>query len=276
MKTVYGLLLVILLVNAGQAVADVRSKAAQEAAEFVLQKFGRQVVREGAETLARKIETYTAKHGDGFLKAIRQCGPRTFHLVEEAGAHSNQVVRILAEHGEKGATWIVTRPKGMQLFLKHGEEAAAALVRHPGVAEPVIEHLGQPAVRALQATGSQASRRLGMMVEDGTLAKIGRSEEVLAVIGIYGDKAMSFVWNHKGALATTAMLAAFLSDPEPFITGARDITTVVVKPIAEVPSVVAREAAGDVARNTNWTLVFSVGVLVAAGLILARGWLKWV
>lgn len=266
--------LLIVLTACGPVLAGGRSKAVQETAEYVLKRFGRQAVREGAGGLGRKIETYTARHGDDFLKAVRQCGPRTFHLVDEAGAHGGKAVKIMARHGEAGATWVVARPKAMRMVLQHGEEVAGVLVRHPGVAEPIVEHLGQPAIKALRATGPRASRRLAMMVEDGSLAKIGRSEEVLEVIAKFGDKAMSFVWKNKGALATTAVLAAFLSSPEPFITGAKDITTVAVKPIAEVPSVVAKEAARDVARNTNWTLVFSVGVLAATGLVLARWRLK--
>ena len=92
-------------------------------------------------------------------------------------------------------------PKGMQLFLKHGDEAAAVLVKHKGIAEPILEKLGQPAVKALQATNTQGCRRLSMMLESGELAKIGRSQEILDVIGRYGDRAMNFVWQHKGALA---------------------------------------------------------------------------
>src|SRR5271168_1406232 len=108
-----GTLIAVLLSLAwvGQVGADGRTKAAQEAADYVLQRFGRQAVREGAETLARKIETYTVRHGDDFLRAVRQVGPRTFHLVEEAGVHGNQAVRVLAQHGEHGAAWVVGRPK---------------------------------------------------------------------------------------------------------------------------------------------------------------------
>ena len=63
-------------------------------------------------TPTRKIEVYAARHGDDFLKAVRQVGPRTFHLVEEAGTHGNQAVRALARHGEHKATWVVSRSQG--------------------------------------------------------------------------------------------------------------------------------------------------------------------
>jgi predicted Fe-Mo cluster-binding NifX family protein len=253
-----GALIAVLLglAGAGHVRADARTKAAQEAAEYVLQRFGRQAVREGAESLARKIETYSVRHGDDFIKAIRQVGPRAFHLVEEAGVHGEQAVRVLARHGEAGAVWVVSRPKAMQMYVKHGEEAAAALVKHTGIAEPVIEQFGQPAVKFLQAANVQNGRRLAMMLEGGELAKIGRSRELLEVIGSYGDRAMTFVWEHKGALATTAGLTAFLANPDSFISGARDIAQIVgenvIKPVAQMPGAVATE----IARGTNWTLLF--------------------
>jgi hypothetical protein len=151
------------------------------------------------------------------------------------------------------------------LFLKHGDAAAAALVKHKGIAEPVIERFGQPAVRALQASNMQSGRRLAMMLEGGELAKIGRSQELLDVIARYGDRAMTFVWQHKGALTTTAGLTAFLANPQAFITGARDITQIVgenaIKPVAQAPGAVATE----IAKGTNWTVIFLVAG--AAGLL---------
>ena len=117
-----------------------------------------------------------------------------------------------------------------------------------------------------------------MLAEGGELAKIGRTPELLGVLEKYGDPACEFVWRNKAALAVGAAAAAFLADPEPFLNGAKDITRIVaedvVKPVAEVPATVAREAAGDVARNTSWTLVFGLGVVALAGLGAFRVWLR--
>ena len=86
-----------------------------------------------------------------------------------------------------------------------------------------------------------------MMGQADELAKLGRTDEVLATVGKYGDRAMDFVWKHKAALATAAVLATFLADPQPYLDGVKDITQVgsdkIVAPIAEVPGEVAREAA---------------------------------
>jgi hypothetical protein len=265
--------LAVLALAAPPAAADGKSKAAQETAEFVLRKFGKEAAKDGASALARRIERAAVTHGDDVFKAVRLAGPRGLHLIEEAGAHSRQVARLLAVHGEHGAVFVASRPRAMQLVLRHGEEAAAALVKSRGVALPAVESLGKPAIRAFQAIGSaQNARRLAMMAsEGGELARIGRTPEVLAVIEKYGDKAMQFVWRHKGALAVTATLAAFLAEPEPFINGARDITQVVAKPLAEVPAIAAREGAAEVARKTNWTLIF-LGIIAALMLLAGARW----
>src|SRR6185437_3010947 len=79
-------------------------------------------------------------------------------------------------------------------------------------------------------------RRLAMMAGD-ELTAIGRTPELLAVIARHGDTAMDFIWRNKGVLAGSAALAAFLSNPEPFLSGAADLTHVisqdVVQPVAE-------------------------------------------
>jgi hypothetical protein len=268
---------VSLMLRSAPARADAKSQAAKEAAEYVLQRFGRQVVREGTEALARRIEMAAARHGNEVFEAVRKVGPRALPLVEEAGAHSRQAARIMAQHGEHGATWVVARPQAMNLVLQHGEGAAGVLVKHAGgIAEPVVEHYGAKAVRALEATAPQGGRRLAMMMADGELAKIGRTEELLEVIGKYGDPAMNFVWRNKGSLAVGTTLAAFLASPDTFLNAAQGMTRSVaenaVKPLAEVPGAVVKEGAGEVARHTNWTLVFLVVITSVVLYVFARGW----
>jgi len=250
--------------------ADAKTLA-KDAADYVLKRFSRQAVREGAETLARRIEALAVRHGEEAFQAVRRVGPRTFRVVEEAGVHANQAVQVMARHGEHGVTWVLSRPQGMALFLKHGDRAAATLVKHAGVAEPIIEHLGAPAIRALETAGPQAGRRLGMMLKDGELARIGRTPELLEVVARHGDRAMDFLWRHKGILVGGTMLAAFVANPEPFLEGTRIVATNVVRPVAEVPGKVAQAVAG----NTNWTLLLLVVILIAAGCVAVRYGRRW-
>lgn len=253
----------------GQVRADGKSKAAMEVAEYVLQRFGRKAVQEGTEALARRIEVAAARHGPEVLTAVRRVGPRALYLLEEAGAHSGKAAQILAKHGEAGAVWVVSRPAAMNLVVRHGEGAASALVKHAGgAAEPLIERFGAPAVRALQAAGPQSGRRLAMMMADGQLAKIGRSEELLEVIARYGDRGATFIWEHKGVLVGGAVLTAFLANPEPYLNGTKElIATVgesVVKPTMDS---VVKPAVSGVLTVVYLTLGFLAILIVSGGLL---------
>lgn len=117
--------------------------------------------------------------------------------------------------------------------------------------------------------------RADLNKSDLPISKIGRTRELLKLIGKHGDRAMDFVWKHKGALIVSAALVAFLADPEPFIDGTRDITTTaaesVIKPIADVPKEIASEAA----RRVNWTLIALFSVFVAGSIAGGAIWLKY-
>src|SRR6185503_5178963 len=92
--------------------------------------------------------------------------------------------------------------------------------------------------------GPPNARRLAIMVQGGELARIGRAGELLEVIGRYGDRAMEFIWRHKGALAVSVVLA-FLADPGPFLDGARDLAAVAAeaaaRPVLSIPGRIASE-----------------------------------
>jgi hypothetical protein len=193
-------------------------------------------------------------------------------LADDAGSHGTQAMRLMAKHGDDAVAFVISRPQGLALAARYGDDAAAALVKHKGIAEPVIEQFGASAVGALGKVSAQNGRRIAMMSDD--LAKTGRAEELLGVIGKYGDAGASFVWRNKGTICLAAGCAAFIAAPEPFINGTKDLVAVVaenaIKPLAEVPGTVAKEAAGRV----NWTWVVTLVVGVAAALLGAKLWLR--
>lgn len=256
---------VLLAGPASLARADIRSKAAREAAEYVLRKFGVKVAEEGTETLARRITTAAARHGDEVFAAVRRVGPKALTLADEAGEQAPKALRLLSRHGDDAAVWVLKRPKGMSLLSRFGDDAAEVLVKHKGLAEPVLEQVGAPAVKALGAVGAQGGRRLAMMAEGGELAALGRTPEVMDVIARYGDPAMDFIWRHKGPLAVGTALTAFLANPKPFIDGTTELAgtvgDAVVKPVIQ-------ETAQAVSWLV-WTLLVFVVVVPAGGLYLA-------
>lgn len=204
-----------------------------------------------------------AKFGEEGLQAIGKVGPRAFtKIIREAGEHSSAAVKLAAKYGER-AVWVVTKPRGLAIFLKYGEEGAAAVMNHPGVAEEAVERLGVPAARALNAVSGAQARRIGMMIEDGTIKAGEKSSGLLDVVAKSGDEAMEFIWKHKGALTVTATLTAFLKNPEPFIQGVETLVVETVKPIGT-----------EIAKRTNWTPVMIVVVALITMLLAFRIFLR--
>jgi hypothetical protein len=252
----------ILSMTAAPARADLIGKGAREAAEFVLKKFGLKAVQEGGEVLAGRIASSVARHGDDVIAAVRRVGPKALSLADEAGENAPRVLRLLSHHGDDAAR-VLSRPQGMALISRYGDDVAEVLIRHKGIAEPLLEKLGEPAVKAMGAVGTQGGRRLAMMAQGGQLAGIGRTPELLGVIARHGDKAMDFIYRHRVVLAGGAALTAFLANPEPFLDGTnRFVGTVAenaVRPTVEAVGDVAHEAAGFV----RWTLTLAVIALLA-------------
>lgn len=253
----------------GTAIAGVKSKAALEAAEYLLRKFGKETAKEGVETLAKRLESLAVRHGDDALNAARKVGPRAIQAIEQAGSHGAKAARLLARQGNR-ALWIIENPKRLKLFAQYGDEAAEAMLKHKGLAEPLISSLRQPASKALVALNGKSARRLALMAQEGSLSAIGRSKELLKVISRFGDRGMAFVWKHKKALAVAATLAAFLSNPQPFIDGTVDLATGLISPVAV-----------EAAKSADWTWL-GLAVIGAASayatvrlLLRARSSRRW-
>lgn len=255
------LLLIAALAGAPPARADLKTKAAREAAEYALQKFGKAAAREGAETLAERIGAAASRHGDDVFAAVRRVGPKALNLADEAGESAPSVLRLLSKHGDDAAAWVLERPAGRRLFGELGEEAAEALVRHKGIAEPLLDDFGRAAAGALNSLGPRGGRRLAMMSSGGELAAIGRQPELMGVIARYGDPAMEFIWKHKGALAVGTTLAAFLADPGPFLDGTNRLAETVAEDLFQP---VVHEAAGVLAWPIRAASVLAV--LAAGGM----------
>jgi hypothetical protein len=248
----------------------VTAQAGKEAVKYVMKNFEKEAAEIGEEELTNRIKSLAARYGDDAVAAVRNVGPRGLKLAEEAGEQGGLAVKLMAKFGDDGAA-ILARPKELELVAKYGDDAASALARQKGIAEPLIRQFERPAVDALKNVGTQNARRLATMAEEGELTQIGRTPELLSVVGKYGDKAMDFIWKNKGALTVAAALTAFLADPQPFINGTRDLAQIagntMVKPLAEVP--------GRIAEHINWAwiggaAIVLVGAYLALRLLLAR------
>lgn len=249
------------------AMAGVKSKAAREAAEYVLKRFGKEIRDESVETLSERIGKYGTRYGDDAIDAIRKAGPRGFKMIDDAGENAPEVVKLLNRYGND-AVWVASKPGNLAIFVKYGDEAAEAMIKHPGVAASVVEEFGAPAARALRSVSGQNARRIAMMADDGSLAAANKADGILDVIGLHGDRAADWVWRHKASLAVASVAAAFIADPEPFLNGAVEVARIggqtIVRPVTE-----------KVAESINWNFIVAPGIAIVAVLILARfGW-RW-
>jgi hypothetical protein len=187
-----------------------------------------------AETRVGKL---VEKHGDEVFQAIEKGGKNSIALIEQHGAPA---IKILKVHGaaaiptleSRGAVDLISR------LGSNGDRAAIAMMRLPGIAQPLLEKYGESALPALLKVNTRSARQLAMIAkEGGALGEKSAFKRVLDVAGKYGDKAVTYIGRHKATLLAAAAAAAFLNDPEPFITGAKDITQIALantaRPVAE-------------------------------------------
>jgi hypothetical protein len=247
------LFLAVHAANAGPA-----SKTVRETAEWIVKKFGTgragKTIDEVAAATARAVE----KHGDEALPLLRSAGHAGFEALETAGKQAPDVLKLFARRGDE-AVWLISQPKKLAIFMKHGDTAADALLKHPGIADDLIERLGREVVGPLQQLGKSGAQQMGMAASEGVFSATSRSGELIGVIGKYGDRAMDFIWRHKGALAITATLTAFLANPEPFIQGGKELIT---EPVNALGAAIIPRA--------NWTILLSVTAAAAAALCAFR------
>jgi hypothetical protein len=242
-----------------------KAQAVKETVEYVLRAFGKEAAQEGSEKLAAKTESLALKHGDEVLTAVRKTGPRGLKLIDEAGANGHEAARLLGKFGDE-ARPIVSDPARLALASKYGDEAAQAIIKHPEIAEPVVAAYGKVGAKAMSEVNVTNGRQLAAMVDTGELAKIGRSEELLGVVGKFGDRGMEFIYKHRKVLAGGAVLTAFLANPQPYIDGTLELADLVgetvVKPITTIPQKAVEESLQNPA--VAWTFAAVSAALFAA------------
>lgn len=247
-----------LIVSSADAIAAVPAKVITETVEFLAKRYGDDVLREGTETVTEQVTKVAAKYGDEGLDAVRKVGPRGIKVIQEAGEHGLGAVKLINRYGDD-AVWIISKPKGMAIFVKYGDDGARALIKHKGIAEEVIEAHGKSAVKALNAVGTREARQIAMLQKDGVIKAGEQGDALLDVIIKHGDKAAAFIWRNKGALTVTAVLGTFVADPEPYINGT---TKLVGAPLEQV------------AKNTQWTVLGVFGIAALASVAVWKAWLR--
>jgi len=253
------------MLTANNSFAGIRSAVVEQAAETISRVFGREVVEEFGETgtaiVARKLESLAAKHGEELVTdAAKKIGPRMFRIVEEVGEDGTfKALKLMSRRGDE-AVWVVSKPGRLSLFMKYGDDAADAMIKHREISEAIVSQYGGAGAKAMSTVGGRSARRIAMMSDSGDLARMADATGTLRVIGKYGDTAADWIWRHKGALAVSAIAVAFVSDPEPFLSGATEVVCLgpkyFVGPVAEIA-----------AKSINWNLWVSITTAVMLCLL---------
>ena len=240
------------------AQASALATGAREAAEYILQKFGKRVPTQTADDVAREISRASTRHGSEAVGFLRAAGHTGFDVLEQAGPKAPDVIKFFVRRGDE-AIWVVSKPEKLAIFIKHGDNAADALIKHPGIADSLITRHGWVAADALNRVSQQSAQRLGIVAQEGLLTSTSRSPELLGVIRRHGDTAMEIIWKHKGSLAVATVLGSFLADPEAYFSGAKGLAEVVPGKFLE-----------SLGKNTVLGLI--LGCLLIVGLLpfLAR------
>ena len=262
-------ILAVLAYCPDRCIAQGRAAAIREGVEFMIRQFGKEAAEVGTPALTRKLESLAAKHGDDAVRAAAKAGPTSIKLIEEAGEHPPEEIKLFAKHGDE-AIWVVSQPNRLAIFVKHGDDAASAMMKHKAVIEPMLTNIGKPAGTALNSVGTRCGRNLTNLHADGFFTQVAaKSDDLLAIISKYGDRAADFIWKNKGALVVAGALTAFVANPEPFLDDVADITKFTIEKVAEVASVPVAETTKEIASKSNITyIVAAIGIVVGIGVVL--------
>jgi len=218
-----------------ETTASAQSAAARKVAREVVEAFGREALERGEIRVARLVEA----HGDDVARVLKRTGAAGVEVLEKHGAAG---VKILSRWGDDGLRVLVSeKDVAAEAFARYGDDAIDLMIRHPGVGRDLLGHFGEHALRGHRVSTESVVllNRLAQPIKES-----GRVAEIMGVVERFGDRTCQFLWRNKGTVFGAAILAAFLSDPQPYLDGVKQL---VVAPATQV----AREAA----KRTDWTFV---------------------
>ncbi len=256
----------------GTASAGVGTLARELAEQLirVTSKVGRKTV----DDLAHRIQRVLTRHGEDAADAIRKGGIEALEVLEKGGPHAPTRARILGRYGKR-AMGIARDTRALKLIAHHGDELADLYLKHGrAVVTPLVTRYGDDGVRVLASLSPKQARRWAIMHRTGHWDKIPKTQQqakqLLEILAKYGDRAMDFIWRHKGALAVTATLVAFLRNPELYINTAKEL---ILRPVEKGIETVGTTT-GTVLTETTRSIPWHIAVPVLGACLLCYGLVK--
>lgn len=232
-----------------------------------LESFAKYLTKGGAKAAPgtiRATEKLITSHGDDALRAANSVGWKVVgDAAESAGERAPELVKYMARKG-KESIHVVATPRSTAIFLKYGDEAGDAMIRHKGLAADLIEEGGQPMAKALSGIGTREARQMAMLADDASTASLARDPKVLEMVSSYGDRAMRFMWENKGALLVGTTLATFAANPEAFLDGSVQLGQTAINTLGGKTI----EKGGEVLQETARVFPWNTALLLGAGLSL--------
>ena len=247
-------------VNAGAV--SVGGKLARDIAEGLAEQAGKKASREFVETTTVQLEKIASKCGNESLDVIEKNGIAAFRVLQSAGDDAGPyLVKAIRAYGDD-AVRVAQTAAGRTILRNGSETAVRAVSRHTDAVIPLLRQYGDEGARALSQLSPANGRRLLQMVEEKSLAS-GDLQLLMRTIGQYGDKAMDFIWRHRKVLTSVTLLAAFVSNPEPYLNGAKQLGEVAAAPLVQF--------AETAAKSISWNLWVGVALMMCGlGLFLKR------
>lgn len=190
----------------GQAV----SKAAREAVEYTVKKFGINMGGKAGKQFARQAEKFLAGHGDEGIRALKRIGPE---VITQTSRHGKDVVRLCASYPEGAGRYLFNHlDEAIPVWRKFGKPGTDLMVKSPGLARPLLNQFGEKGLKLgqkLSTGGLQKFMILASKAKNGP-EKTALLEKVL----VAGDEVIEFLWKHKVKIGAGVTVYALLKEYE--------------------------------------------------------------
>lgn len=270
MMSIYtiGLMVFLCLAIDVDAAKGVTARAAREMMDAAVQRSSSRAFSRLVRESPDQVLAIARRYGDDGLVAVSRHGrPAMRVLLNSSDEAAAPVLRMIQRHGDD-AVRMGQSPQGLRILATENDTMFRVMHQTRGQAYPLLDRYGPRGADVLSRLSASESRQL-IQLQRGRHFSDSQFRQILDVVGEYGDRALRFIWEHKGTLALASVFVAFVADPQPFIDGTKDLTGLVMQTAAEQ----AGETVRSVFAMIRWNVW--IGVLLAvvgAKILIRQGW----